>query len=91
MPNKFAEALQDTKKEGLTAGTPTPSSPHSRPSRTNAKHVGGYFEPQVAKQLRQIAVDEDTSMQALLAEALDMLFHSRHKPTIARRPEAIQP
>ena len=60
--------------------------PHARPSRVSTKHVGGYFDPAVSKQLRHIAVDEDSSVQALLGEALDMLFQSRRKPAIASKP-----
>ena len=37
----------------------------SNPSRTGTKHIGGCFPPEVAKQLRQLAVDEDTSHQKL--------------------------
>ena len=33
--------------------------------------------PEVARQLRRMAVDEDTSIQNLLAESLNLLFHSR--------------
>ncbi|PSJ15818.1 hypothetical protein C7H79_16950 [Nitrosomonas supralitoralis] len=65
--------------------TSSASSPHDRPSRKNTKHVGGYFSPEVSKQLRQIALDENSSVQVLLAEAIDMLFHSRHKPTITQK------
>ena len=88
MSNKFAQALKKTEK-GASTEPPITESPHARPSRKGVKHVGGYFEPQVSKQLRQIALDEDSSVQDLLAEAIDMLFHSRQKPTIARKPERV--
>ena len=45
-----------------------------RPSRTGTKLVAGHFEPKVARQLRIIAAEEDTTIQALLEEALDLLF-----------------
>ena len=85
MSNKFAAALKPT------AMPPEPvdaekSSEHKRPSRKSTKHVGGYFDPAVSKQLREIALDEDSSLQALLGEAIDMLFQSRRKPTIASKP-----
>ena len=85
MSNKFADAL---KKDGsvpeVAARTERPS-PHERPVRRGTKHVGGYFPPEVSKQLRQIALEEDSSVQSLLAEAIDMIFHSRKKPTIAQK------
>ena len=88
MSNKFAQALK-TPGAVTVPEPPTSESPHTRPSRKGVKHVGGYFEPQVSKQLRQIALDEDSSVQELLAEALDMLFQSRRKPTIARKPARV--
>lgn len=91
MSNKFAAALKPKPQaigQGETdpVGTEEPSpSPHARPSRKSTKHVGGYFDPAVSRQLREIALAEDSSVQALLGEAIDMLFQSRRKPTIATR------
>lgn len=45
-----------------------------RPSRQGTKLVAGHFDPKVARQLRIIAAEEDTTVQALLEEALDLLF-----------------
>ena len=91
MSNKFATAL---KSERSTSGGER-ALPHAKRSarthservatRRNAKHIGGYFDPTVSKQLRQIALEEDSSVQLLLGEALDMLFQARRKPTIAQR------
>ena len=93
MSNKFATALKPkaqpvpeaAEMSSLKAET---VSPHARPSRKSTKHVGGYFDPAVSKQLREIALAEDSSVQALLAEAIDMVFQSRRKPLIAQRPKA---
>ena len=91
MTNKFATALKggsnNERVEPISEvkSTSITTSPHARPSRKSTKHVGGYFSPEVSKQLRQIALDENSSVQVLLAEAIDMLFHSRYKPTIAKR------
>lgn len=57
-----------------------------KPSRRNAKHIGGYFDPAVSRQLRGIALEEDSTVQELMGEALDMLFQSRRKAPIASRP-----
>lgn len=86
MSNKFANALRN-ESEG-TEATINVSSSHERPSRKDTKHVGGYFSPEVSKQLRQIALEEDSSVQSLLAEAIDMIFHSRKKPTIAQKSDS---
>ncbi len=53
------------------------------PSRAGKKALIGYFEPSVSKQLKQIGLDRDTTVQDLLAEALNDLFQKYKKPTIA--------
>lgn len=88
MSNKFANALKKEAPAPEAAPISEGASPHERSARKGAKHVGGYFPPAVSKQLRQIALDEDTSVQNLLAEALDMVFHSRKMPTIATQKAA---
>jgi len=80
MSNKFASALKPERRPEVIA------SPHARPSRKSAKHIGGYFDPVVSRQLRHIALEEDSSVQTLLGEALDLLFQSRRMPTIAQKP-----
>jgi hypothetical protein len=53
------------------------------PSRTGKRIVSGHFDPVVARQLKQIALDYDTTVQALLAEALNDLFTKYGKAPIA--------
>jgi hypothetical protein len=91
MSNKFAAALKpkpsasiSVENSATTIDVPA-ASKTVRPSRKSMKHVGGYFDPTVSRQLREIALVEDSSVQALLGEAIDMLFQSRRKPTIATR------
>jgi hypothetical protein len=84
--SKFAAALR--KKTGApmhAAPKPAPKTAETGRSgaREGAKHIGGYFIPPVSKQLRSLAVAEDTTVQDLLAEALNMLFQSRGLPMIA--------
>jgi hypothetical protein len=52
-------------------------------SREGRVLVGGHFAPQVQTQLKIMAAEERTTAQALLAEALNMLFAKRGKPEIA--------
>ena len=44
--------------------------------------VGGHFPPAVLKQLRIIAAEEGTTNQALLEEALNLLFAKKGKSKI---------
>jgi hypothetical protein len=53
--------------------------------------VGGYFHPDVKKQLRAIAIANDTTVQQLLIEALNRTFFKYGQPCIAGhmpKPEA---
>ena len=93
-PNKFAAALKPAANAPEATEEPRgsdaavaeqPTLKHPRPSRAGTKMIGGYFDPTVSKQLRLIAVQEDSTVQDLVAEALDLLFQARQKPTIARQ------
>jgi hypothetical protein len=53
------------------------------PSRRGKKALTGYFEPEVMKQLKVMAAAEETTIQALLTEALNDLFKKYGKPHIA--------
>ena len=58
-----------------------------RPSGRQASRVGkasvtGYFAPTVRRQLRKLAADSDTTIQALLGEALNDLFAKHGLPEI---------
>jgi hypothetical protein len=46
--------------------------------------IGAHLSPDVGKQLRVIAAEENTDVKALLIEAINTLFKSRGKPQIAR-------
>ena len=76
--------------DGDTEATPEPT-PKAKPKAARGKKkietgetvlIGGHFSPQVRKQLRSIAAEEDTTNQALLAEALNMLFRKKGKELI---------
>jgi hypothetical protein len=53
------------------------------PSRIGKKSIAGFFDPAVSRQLKQIALEEDSSVQELLREALNDLFERRGKSRIA--------
>jgi len=52
-------------------------------TREGKRLIAGHFDPATSKQLKQIALDEDTSVQELLREALNDLFKKRSKKRIA--------
>lgn len=53
-----------------------------RPSREGRRLIAGHFDPKVAKQLKLLAAEEETTVQALLEEALDLLFLKKGQGTI---------
>jgi hypothetical protein len=57
--------------------------PAPKPSRAVKRQIAGWFEPEVSRALRILAAEHDTSVQALMAEALDLLFVRYGKPRIA--------
>ena len=65
--------------------SPVPKTPGGRnrqASRIGKASVTGYFEPIVRRQLRKLAADSDTTIQALLGEALNDLFAKHGLPEI---------
>lgn len=52
-------------------------------SRTGTKQIAGHFPPEVAWQLRELAVQRRKTVQNLLAEALNDLFQKYGKTEIA--------
>ena len=60
--------------------------PTSAKAAAKTQLVGAHLSPDVGKQLRQIALDEDTDVKALLIEAINLLFKTRGKPQIASDP-----
>lgn len=53
------------------------------PSRQGKKAITGFFDPAVSRQLKQIALDKDTSIQLLMAESLNDLFVKYNQKPIA--------
>ena len=51
----------------------------------NKKALIAYFSPGVSKALRLMALEEETSMQALLGEAIDLLMRERGKHPFGER------
>ena len=73
-PSDFASAL--SKKRSPSPDPPAASRPAPSP-KAKRKHIGGYFEPEVARRLRMLASEEETTVQELLTEALRLMFSKR--------------
>ena len=73
--NQFAKALQS--HSPAPAASPPSPSPSPKMKNVKRKHIGGYFDPEVAKRLRMLASEEETTVQELLTEALRLMFEKR--------------
>ena len=96
MPAKSADlrrAILDQAGRGSAGNRPRGEPPHdaasepsaraTQPGRVGKVSVTGYFEPEVRRQLKRLAADNDTTVQALLGEALNDLFAKHGLPEIA--------
>ncbi len=55
------------------------------PGRVGKKAVVGHFSPALSRQLGQIAWDNETTIQALLGEAIDLLLPKYGFPPAGER------
>ena len=89
------QAVLDRAKAGgarSDAPAPPPPKPVEAPapraaagSRQGTKLIGGHFAPEVSTQLRILAAEEGTTVQSLLAEALEDLFVKKGRSRTSRR------
>jgi hypothetical protein len=73
-------AVPATHADPPTAGA---STPRRQKRKAETQLVGAHLSPDVGKQLRMIAAEEDTDVKSLLVEAINLLFKTRGKPQIA--------
>jgi hypothetical protein len=79
-----AAAKEDSVQPSDTTQSSTPErGSYVAPSRRGKKVVSGYFDAEVSKQLKLLCVENDTSLQALLTEAINDLFIKHGKSPIA--------
>jgi hypothetical protein len=62
-----------------------PTTQTRRPARHGKKGVLGYFSPELSRVLNVLAAEEDTSVQALMGEAFDLLLRARGKHPFGER------
>jgi len=69
--------------------TPAPAAAPAAPAEANGARayrgavVSGYFDKKVQMTLRMLSISEETTVQKLLAEAINLLFEKRKMPQIA--------
>jgi hypothetical protein len=63
----------------VPAATPPAANSSRAKAREGKKAVVGYFSEELSRAMRMLALDERTSVQALLGEAIDLLMRDRGK------------
>lgn len=76
---RYRQGDTTEKASGKTSG----SSSSVPPSRQNTRPITGHFPKEVRDQLKILAVERDTTMHHLMAEALNDLFAKYGKPEVA--------
>ena len=64
---------------------PTEKSNLQKSSRNGTLAITGHFPPEVRNQLKILAIEQNRTMEDMLAESLNMLFAMYDKPEIAPR------
>ncbi|WP_293678833.1 ribbon-helix-helix domain-containing protein [uncultured Phenylobacterium sp.] len=83
------QAVLDRAKAGGDPA-PSPATPAETPAakasgaRQGTKLIGGHFPPEISTQLRILAAEGGTTVQSLLAEALDDLFVKKGRNRVGR-------
>ena len=80
----FQENEQPRKPELEVVDTPQ-ATPKKKiaPSREKKKHIGGYFDEAVYRQMKYIGIERGMTTQEILADALNGFFQRNDKPPIA--------
>jgi hypothetical protein len=88
-PNPLAQGLEALSKPAPATSALQPKAPKAQaaaartPAREGQTLVGGFFAPEVHRQLKVLAAETGATQQNLLAEALNMVFSKYGKPEIA--------
>ena len=56
-----------------------------RPAREGKKFVGGWYSKDLSRAIAQLALDHDTTVQALMGEAIDLLLRQYGKHPYGER------
>ena len=78
--NKFAAALKTTRKSAPLSTPPTPG-------RKARRHIGGYFDDEVAQQLRFLAVASSTAKGTAKNAPLSRRFSKKRLMDCSRHAE----
>ena len=78
----FKENEQSQKPELEVVEAPTEQKKVA-PSREKKKHIGGYFDEAVYRQMKHLGIEKNMTTQDILTDALNAFFRIHDKPPIA--------
>ena len=79
----FKENEQPQKPELEVVESPPTDTKKVAPSREKKKHIGGYFDEAVYRQMKHLGIEKGMTTQEILADALNGFFQRNDKPPIA--------
>lgn len=79
----FKENEQSQKPQLEVVESPPTEQKKVAPSREKKKHIGGYFDEAVYRQMKHIGIEKGMTTQEILADALNGFFQRNDKPPIA--------
>jgi hypothetical protein len=82
MPPAPAIATDETDHQPSSV-TANRTAVRGRRDREDKRQIAGFFSPECAKQLRMLAAEQDTTVQELLKEGLNLMFLKHGKAPIA--------
>ena len=86
LANVLADAGGSRRKPAapkLVIEQPAENPAYTQPGRAGTKPITGHFPKQVRDELKKLAIERDTTLQGLMAEAFNDLFAKYGKPEIA--------
>jgi hypothetical protein len=89
--NPLMQGLDRKRKRKSRASEPPKDTPKEVPAyRVGRVLIAGHFAPEVQKALKFCALENDTTVQALLTQAINMLFAKYGKPELAGPPAPVE-
>ena len=79
----FKQNEQPQKPELEVVESPPTEKKKVAPSREKKKHIGGYFDEAVYRQMKHIGIERNMTTQEILEDALNGFFQRNDKPPIA--------
>ena len=74
-----------TRAAKSSAAPETDATTKRRPAREGKKGILGHFSPELSRALNIMAIEEGTTVQALMGEAFDLLMRARGKHPFGER------